>query len=43
MRLQLGEAEAGLEALDRALGASKRILAEIAEDAPNFRRGEERR
>ena len=41
MRMQLGEAEAGLAALDQALGASKRILAEIAEDAPNFRRDEE--
>jgi GAF domain-containing protein len=41
MRMQLGETDDGLAALDQALGASKRILAEIAEDAPNFRRGQE--
>jgi GAF domain-containing protein len=40
MRLQLGEADDGLESLDQALAASKRILADLAEDAPHFRRGE---
>jgi GAF domain-containing protein len=39
MNLQLGEADVGLHALDQALSASKRILADLAEDAPNFRRG----
>jgi GAF domain-containing protein len=41
MRLQLGETEAGVEALDQALAASKRILADLAEDVPHFRRDDE--
>ncbi len=40
MRLQLGETDDGLQALDEALAASKRILGDLAEDAPNFRRAE---
>lgn len=38
MRLELGDAAAGLESLDQALAASKRILADLAVDAPNLRR-----
>lgn len=38
MRFQLGDSDAGLESLDQALTASKRILADLAEDAPTFRR-----
>jgi GAF domain-containing protein len=38
MRFELGEAVDGLQALQQALGASQRILADLAEDAPNFRR-----
>ncbi|HUZ82591.1 MAG TPA: GAF domain-containing protein, partial [Gaiellaceae bacterium] len=34
MRFELGDAPAGLESLDQALTASKRILADLAEDAP---------
>ena len=41
MRFQLGDSDAGLDELDQALVASKRILAELAEDAPNFRRDEQ--
>jgi GAF domain-containing protein len=41
MRLQLGESEVGLAALDQALDASKRILADLAEDAPTFRRSDQ--
>jgi len=37
---EMGEHDAASESLERALDASKRILAEFAEDAPNFRRGE---
>jgi GAF domain-containing protein len=40
MRFQIDDRDAGLESLDHALSASKRILAELAEDAPNFRRGD---
>jgi GAF domain-containing protein len=38
MQLELGDTESGLASLDRALVASKRILGEIAEDAPDYRR-----
>jgi GAF domain-containing protein len=38
LSFQLGEPERGLEHLDRALASSKRILAELGEDAPNLRR-----
>jgi len=38
MQLELGNAEAGAAAIERALAASKRILAEMAEDAPTLRR-----
>ena len=37
---EMGEHDAASESIERALDASKRILAEFAEDAPNFRRGE---
>jgi GAF domain-containing protein len=40
LHLQLGESEPALESLDRALASSKRILAELVEDAPTLRRGE---
>jgi GAF domain-containing protein len=40
MHLQLGETERGVAALDQALDSSKRILAELVEDAPDLRRGE---
>ena len=39
MSLQAGETEGALESLDQALASSKRILAELAEDAPTLRRG----
>lgn len=38
MRFQLGEAEAALESVNQALASSKRILAELVEDAPTLRR-----
>lgn len=38
--LQLDERESAVSSLDQALDASKRILAELVEDAPNLRRGE---
>jgi GAF domain-containing protein len=38
--LQLDERERAVSSLDQALDASKRILAELVEDAPNLRRGE---
>src|SRR5579884_227178 len=40
MQLQLDEREAAVEALDQALTSSKRILAELVEDAPSLRRGD---
>ena len=40
MRFQLGDSDTGLDELERALVASKRILADLAEDAPSFRRDE---
>jgi len=39
MNLQLDEREPALASLDQALESSKRILAELVEDAPNLRRG----
>ncbi|MDQ2982568.1 MAG: GAF domain-containing protein [Actinomycetota bacterium] len=39
MRLEAGEREAGFESLGHALASSKRILAELVEDAPTLRRG----
>lgn len=39
MQLQLDERESAVASLDQALDASKRILAELVEDAPNLRRG----
>lgn len=41
MRFQLGDPDKGFASIDQALEASKRILADLAEGAPNFRRGEE--
>ena len=41
MRLQMGHAEEAAGSLEQALEASKRILSELAEDAPTFRRGED--
>jgi GAF domain-containing protein len=38
LRFELGDAAAGLASLDQALVASKRILADLAVDAPNLRR-----
>jgi hypothetical protein len=38
LHLQTGDADAGVAALDDALSAGKRILAELVEDAPTFRR-----
>jgi GAF domain-containing protein len=38
LRFQLGENEGAMESLDQALVASKRILAELAEDIPTLRR-----
>jgi GAF domain-containing protein len=40
MQLQLDERESAAESLDQALTSSKRILAELVEDAPNLRRGD---
>lgn len=40
LRLQAGKAAEGLDALDRALAASKRILAELVEDSPTLRRSD---
>ena len=40
MRLQVGEADEGIRALDQAFVASKRILAELVEDMPTLRRSE---
>jgi GAF domain-containing protein len=40
LHLQLGEQEPAVESLDQALESSKRILAELVEDAPSLRRGE---
>jgi GAF domain-containing protein len=39
MHLQLDEPESAVSSLDQALDSSKRILAELVEDAPNLRRG----
>jgi len=39
MHLQLDQRESAVSALDRALDSSKRILAELVEDAPSLRRG----
>jgi len=39
MHLQLDERERAISSLDQALESSKRILGELVEDAPNFRRG----
>ena len=39
MSFQAGETDAALESLDQALASSKRILAELVEDAPTLRRG----
>jgi GAF domain-containing protein len=41
MHLQLDEPQRGMDALEQALESSKRILAELVEDAPNLRRGED--
>ncbi|MBW3592455.1 MAG: GAF domain-containing protein [Actinobacteria bacterium] len=38
MRFELGETESGLDSLEQGLNASKRILAELVEDAPTLRR-----
>jgi GAF domain-containing protein len=38
LRFQVGEADGALESVDQALVASKRILAELAEDIPTLRR-----
>ena len=40
MRLQVGAADEALPALDQAIIASKRILAELVEDLPHLRRSE---
>jgi GAF domain-containing protein len=40
MQLQLDERESAAESLDQALTSSKRILAELVEDAPSLRRGD---
>ncbi|MBA2461760.1 MAG: GAF domain-containing protein [Actinobacteria bacterium] len=40
MRFQLGDSAAALDSLDQALASSKRILAELVEDAPTLRRGD---
>jgi len=40
MQLQLDERESAVESLDQALTSSKRILAELVEDAPSLRRGD---
>ena len=39
MSFQAGETGVALESLDQALASSKRILAELVEDAPTLRRG----
>jgi GAF domain-containing protein len=39
MHLQLDDRDSAVSALDQALASSKRILAELVEDAPNLRRG----
>jgi GAF domain-containing protein len=39
--LQLDERDRAIASLDQALEASKRILAELVEDAPDLRRGED--
>jgi GAF domain-containing protein len=38
LRFQVGETDDAMESLDQALAASKRILAELAEDIPTLRR-----
>jgi GAF domain-containing protein len=38
MRFELGDRDGGIESVEQALTASKRILADLAEDVPNFRR-----
>jgi GAF domain-containing protein len=38
MRFELGDRDGGVESVEQALTASKRILADLAEDVPNFRR-----
>jgi GAF domain-containing protein len=38
MRFQVGENDEAIESLDQALAASKRILAELAEDLPSLQR-----
>ena len=40
MRLEVGDRENALDSVDHALAASKRILAELVEDAPTLRRGD---
>jgi GAF domain-containing protein len=40
LRLQMGATDEGVEALDQAIVASKRILAELVEDLPTLRRSE---
>jgi GAF domain-containing protein len=40
MHLQLDQREQAVSALDQALDSSKRILAELVEDAPSLRRGD---
>jgi GAF domain-containing protein len=39
MHLQLDDRDSAVSSLDQALDSSKRILAELVEDAPNLRRG----
>jgi len=39
LHLQLDDTESAISALDQALDSSKRILAELVEDAPSLRRG----
>jgi GAF domain-containing protein len=38
LRFQVGDTDAAMESLEQALAASKRILAELAEDIPTLRR-----
>jgi len=40
MRFELGQTANAVESVDQALASSKRILGELVEDAPTFRRGE---
>lgn len=40
LHLQVGKQQQGLQSLDLALDASKRILAELVEDAPTLRRSD---